>query len=77
MFFEEQSILSNPGGPIFILKNMGYSDNQTVNSLSTDGSMTPKPVIINHSKEIDHRKNIGSEAEVKKLVKELELVEVN
>lgn len=33
---------SRPTGPIFALKNMGWRDNQQVDHVSTDGSMTPK-----------------------------------
>lgn len=53
-FLEKQAFLSgNPAGPIFILKNMDYSDNQTLNSVSSDGSMSPRPIIVSHSKELD------------------------
>ena len=47
----------NPAGPLFILKNMDYSDNQTVNNISTDGSMSPRPTIVHHAKEEDKDAN--------------------
>ena len=68
MFIMERSILGNPGGPIFLLKNMGLSDNQTVNQISADGSMSPKPVIVNHAKEKPEQTN----KEMNKLVVELQ-----
>ena len=68
-YFEKQSMLmGNPAGPLFILKNMDYSDNQTVNNISTDGSMSPAPAIISHSNE--HDKDTASE--VRKMIKDLE-----
>lgn len=36
----------NAAGPIFALKNMGWTDKQEVDHRSGDGSMTPKPSVI-------------------------------
>ncbi len=64
---EKQAFLMpNPSGPIFILKNMHYSDNQVIDQRSSDGSMSPKPTIINHSKEEDNKKPMQ---EINKLIK--------
>jgi len=36
----------NAAGPIFALKNMGWTDKQEIDHRSGDGSMTPKPSVI-------------------------------
>ena len=67
-YHEEQLILTNNSNPIFLLKQMEYTDQQTVNNISTDGSMSPAPAIISHSNE--HDKDTASE--VRKMIKDLE-----
>jgi hypothetical protein len=62
--YETLAQTNNPVGAIFALKNIGnWTDSQTVNNVSLDGSMSPKPVIVSHSKEQDKDVN----KEIKKL----------
>lgn len=44
--YERRLFGPNAAGPIFALKNMGWTDRQEVDHRSGDGSMTPKPSII-------------------------------
>lgn len=47
--YEKRACGNNATGPIFILKNLGWSDKQQVDHSSSDGSMTP-------AKQIDYSK---------------------
>ena len=40
--YEKRLAANNPTGPIFALKNMGWSDKQDINHTSEDGTMSPK-----------------------------------
>lgn len=40
--YEKRVMGTNAAGPIFVLKNMGWSDKQEIDHRSGDGSMTPK-----------------------------------
>lgn len=39
--YEKRVLGNNAAGPIFVLKNMGWSDKQDINHTSDDGSMSP------------------------------------
>lgn len=40
--YEKRVLGANAAGPIFVLKNMGWSDKQELSHTSPDGSMSPK-----------------------------------
>lgn len=41
--YEKRVLGANAAGPIFVLKNMGWSDKQELSHSSPDGSMSPAP----------------------------------
>ena len=41
--YEKRVLGANAAGPIFVLKNMGWSDKQELSHSSPDGSMSPTP----------------------------------
>lgn len=41
--YEKRVLGNNAAGPIFVLKNMGWSDKQEIDMSSSDGSMSPAP----------------------------------
>lgn len=41
----------NPAGPIFVLKNLGWSDKQEHDHRSSDGTMSPQPTKIVFTKQ--------------------------
>jgi hypothetical protein len=55
--YESMLQTNNPVGAIFALKNQGWTDQVTVDNRSSDGSMTPAPTIVNHSKDQDKEAN--------------------
>lgn len=42
--YEKRLMGNNAAGPIFVLKNMGWSDRQELDHTSSDGSMTPQRI---------------------------------
>lgn len=42
--YEKRLMDKNAAGPIFVLKNMGWSDKQNIDHTSSDGTMSPQPV---------------------------------
>lgn len=42
--YEQRVSGNNAAGPIFVLKNMGWSDKQEIDHRSPDGSMTPQRI---------------------------------
>lgn len=44
--YEKRVLGNNAAGPIFVLKNMGWSDRQDIAHTSPDGSMSPTTISI-------------------------------